>query len=102
MIQISGTTEDVMPLNSLKEKYKAFGWHVIEIDGNNIPQIIDAVKKAKFTAKQKHSPVCIIADTVPGKGVSFIENNYEWHGKAPDKIEAEEALRQLEDERKRI
>jgi len=101
-IQISGSTEEIMPLNGLKEKYKAFGWHVLEINGNNVAEILDAVKKAKQTAKSKKSPVCIIAYTVPGKGVSFMENNFEWHGKTPTKVEAEEALRQLEDERKRI
>jgi len=101
-IQISGSTEEIMPLDGLKEKYKAFGWHVLEINGNKVEEILDALKKAKQTAKSKKSPVCIIAHTMPGKGVSFMENNSEWHGKTPTKVEAEEALRQLEDERKRI
>ncbi|MBW3017106.1 transketolase [Candidatus Woesearchaeota archaeon] len=101
-IQISGSTEKVMPLGKLKEKYKAFGWHVIDINGNSMKEVVEAIKKAKQAAKSKNTPVCIIANTVPGKGVSFIENNYEWHGKPPTDVEAEEALRQLEDIRKRI
>ncbi|OGY92633.1 MAG: transketolase [Candidatus Komeilibacteria bacterium RIFCSPLOWO2_02_FULL_48_11] len=91
-IQISGQTEQVMPLDSLKDKYQAFNWHVIEIDGHNMEEIIAALNKAKSIVER---PVCVIANTIPGKGVDFMEYNYEWHGKAPNTEEAERALRQL-------
>ena len=91
-IQIDGPTEDVMPLDSLKAKYEGFNWHVIEVDGHNIEEIIDACNKAKAIVER---PVCIIAHTIPGKGVKFMEGKYEWHGKPPKSAEAREALRQL-------
>ena len=91
-IQISGQTEQVMPLDSLKDKYQAFNWHVIEIDGHNMEEIIAALNKAKSIVER---PVCVIANTIPGKGVDFMEYNYEWHGKAPNTEEAERALKQL-------
>lgn len=91
-IQIDGFTEDVMPLENLKAKYEAFNWHVIEIDGHNIKQIVEACDEAK-TIYEK--PVMIIAHTIPGKGVDFMEWKYEWHGKPPNLEEAKEALRQL-------
>ncbi len=90
-IQIDGFTEDIMPLDPLKEKYEAFNWKVIEVDGNDIKAFIEAVEKAK----QSEKPVFIIANTVPGKGVSFMENDYTWHGKAPNKEEAVKALEEL-------
>jgi transketolase len=91
-IQIDGPTESVMPLDSLREKYEAFNWHVLEIDGHNIAEIIAACGEAKAITEK---PVCIITHTIPGKGVDFMENNYLWHGKTPNEQEAEEALRQL-------
>lgn len=91
-IQIDGFTEDVMPLESLKEKYESFRWHVIEIDGHNIEQFIDAVNEAKAIYEK---PTVIIAHTIPGKGVSFMENDYSWHGKPPTKEEAVKALNEL-------
>jgi transketolase len=91
-IQIDGYTEDVMPLESVKEKYEAFNWHVIEIDGNNMEQIIDACEYAK-TVYEK--PTMIIAHTVPGKGVDFMEYDYKWHGMPPNKEQAQEALHDL-------
>ena len=91
-IQIDGNTENVMPLDSLKEKYEAFNWNAIEIDGNDIKSFIEAVEKAKSVADK---PTIIIAKTVPGKGVSFMENDYHWHGKTPNKEEAEKALAEL-------
>ena len=81
-IQIDGNTEDIMPLNPLKEKYEAFNWNVIEIDGHNIEQIIDACAQAQAT---QNKPTLIVANTTPGKGVSFMENRYEWHGVPPGK-----------------
>lgn len=91
-IQIDGFTEDVMPLNPLKEKYEAFNWHVLEVDGNNIKAFIDVVNQAKSIHGK---PTVIIAHTVPGKGVDFMENDFAWHGKVPNKDEAEKALSEL-------
>lgn len=91
-IQIDGFTEDVMPLDPLKEKYEAFNWHVLEVDGNNIRAFIDAVNQAKSIHEK---PTVIIAHTVPGKGVDFMENDFTWHGKTPNKDEAKKALSEL-------
>ncbi len=91
-IQIDGFTEDVMPLEPLREKYEAFRWHVIDVDGHSIQSIIDACNEALSVREQ---PVAIIAHTIPGKGVDFIENKFEWHGKPPNKEEAKKALHQL-------
>lgn len=91
-IQIDGFTEDVMPLNDIKAKYEAFNWHVLEIDGHNMQEITDAFEKAKEILEK---PTMIIARTIPGKGVSFMENKPEWHGKPPNKEEAEKALEEL-------
>lgn len=91
-IQIDGHTEDVMPLEPLEEKYKAFNWHVIHIDGHNIEEIIDAVNHARAVYEK---PTVIIAHTIPGKGIDFMENVPEWHGKPPDAKEAKKALNEL-------
>ena len=91
-IQIDGYTEDVMPLEPLRDKYEAFNWHVIEVDGHNIEAIIDAINEAKAVFER---PVMIIAHTIPGKGVDFIEWEYSWHGRAPKPEEAQKALHQL-------
>lgn len=91
-IQIDGYTENVMPLEPLKQKYEAFNWHVLEVDGNNIRSFADAVGQAGAIHEK---PTVIIANTVPGKGVDFMENDYTWHGKPPDKEEAEKALKEL-------
>ena len=91
-IQIDGFTENVMPLESLKEKYESFGWKVLEIDGHNIPEIIKSLNASKSVFVK---PVVIIAHTIPGKGIDFMQWEYQWHGKSPDSKEAEEALRQL-------
>lgn len=91
-IQIDGFTNDVMPLEPLKEKYESFGWHVLEINGHSFEQIVDAVNEAKVIHEK---PAVIIAHTIPGKGVSFMENNYLWHGKPPTKEEAIKALKEL-------
>lgn len=91
-LQIDGTTKEVMNIDPLAEKLRAFGWEVIEIDGHNLNQIREAYGKAK---KVDGKPVAIIANTVKGKGVSFMENNANWHGKAPSKDEAEKALAEL-------
>jgi len=91
-IQIDGMTEDIMPLEPLRAKYEAFNWHVIDIDGNNIQQVLDACGQARAIYEK---PVAIIAHTVPGKGVDFMEFQYEWHGKPPNADEAKRALHQL-------
>ncbi len=91
-IQIDGNTEDIMPLEPLKEKYESFSWHVLEIDGHNIEAIIDACNEAKAIWNK---PVMIIANTIPGKGVDFMEYDYTWHGKPPKPEEAERALKEL-------
>ncbi len=96
-IQIDGFTEDVLPLEPLEEKYKAFGWHVINIDGHNIQQIISACNETKTIINK---PTMIIAHTVPGKDISFMEFITEWHGKSPGDKEATTALEDLEEERK--
>jgi transketolase len=91
-IQTDGFTEDVMPIEPLEDKYKAFGWHVIQVDGHNIEEIIAAVDQARAVYED---PTVIIAHTIPGKGVSFMENKFEWHGKVPSKEEADLALKEL-------
>ncbi|HRN96473.1 MAG TPA: 1-deoxy-D-xylulose-5-phosphate synthase N-terminal domain-containing protein, partial [Candidatus Levybacteria bacterium] len=91
-IQIDGSTEDVMPLETLRYKYEAFNWKVLEIDGHNIRMINDAVREARATHEK---PTMIIAHTIPGKGVSFMENDYTWHGKPPNDEEAKKALKEL-------
>jgi len=98
-IQIDGYTEEIMPLEPLRKKYEAFNWKVIDVDGNNIHHLIDALEEAKTVLEK---PTMILAHTVPGKGVSFMENDYEWHGKPPNKEQAEQSLKELEDWRRRI
>lgn len=91
-IQIDGNTEDVMPLEDLKGKWESFGWHVQEIDGNNIESVIDACSMARAIIEK---PSVIIAHTVPGKGVPFMEYDYHWHGAPPNSEQAREALKKL-------
>lgn len=98
-IQIDGSTEDVMPLEPLADKYRSFNWDVHECDGNDIANFIETVEKAKAV---KGKPHVIIANTVPGKGVSYMEGDYTWHGKPPNKEQADEALRELHNQRERI
>jgi len=80
-MQIDGNVEDIMPLEPFRAKYESFNWHAIDVDGNDIKAFIDAVKNAQAVSDK---PVIIIAHTVPGMGVSFMENNYVWHGMPPD------------------
>ena len=102
-IQIDGMTENIMPLEPLRAKYEAFNWHVLEVNGHNIEQFIDAVEQAKAIYER---PTVIIAHTIPGKGVDFMEFDYLWHGSPPGTVkndpdapppekQAEEALKQL-------
>ncbi len=91
-IQTDGFTEDVMPVDPLKAKYESFGWYVIEIDGHNIEECIDACEKAKAIFEK---PTVIIAHTIPGKGVDFMQWDPAWHAKAPNKEQAKKALKEL-------
>lgn len=91
-IQIDGYTEDVMPLENLKEKWESFGWYVQEVDGNNIESVTSALKLAR---SQTAKPNLIIAHTIPGKGVDFMEYDPAWHGKSPNKEQEEDAIKRL-------
>ncbi len=91
-IQIDGNTEDIMPLGDLKAKYVSFGWEVIEINGNDLGEIVNAFDQAKAI---QGKPILILANTIPGKGVSFMEGDFRWHGKAPNEDEARQALSEL-------
>jgi transketolase len=98
-IQIDGSTEDIMPLEPLADKYRAFNWEVLECDGNDIGAFVATAEKAKTIVGK---PQVIIAHTVPGKGVSYMEGDYTWHGKPPNKEQADEALRELQSQREKI
>ncbi|HUQ85272.1 MAG TPA: transketolase [Candidatus Limnocylindrales bacterium] len=108
-IQIDGPVADIMPLEPFRAKYEAFNWHVIDVDGNDIKAFIDAIREAQNV---KNKPTIIIAHTVPGKGVSYMEGNYKWHGMppglkdvdgAPSKDEqVKVALDEIETEKQRI
>ncbi|MDO8617676.1 MAG: transketolase [Candidatus Uhrbacteria bacterium] len=91
-IQIDGDTEQIMPLEPLREKYEAFNWHVIECNGNDIRDVALAFDTAK-TIHEK--PICIIAHTIPGRGVSYMENNYLWHSQPFKPGQAEQAIEEL-------
>ncbi|PIR40123.1 MAG: transketolase [Candidatus Zambryskibacteria bacterium CG10_big_fil_rev_8_21_14_0_10_34_34] len=91
-IQIEGFTEDIMPLEPLKEKWESFNWDVRTIDGHNFQEIVAAIGEAQAVFTK---PSVIIANTIPGKGVSFMERNYKWHGKPPTKEEGERAIKEL-------
>lgn len=92
-IQIDGNTEDIMPLEPLANKWRAFGWNVIDLDGHNIQAILNEFNQAK---RYQNGPTVLLAHTTPGKGVSFMENKYEWHGKPPNAEEATLALQELQ------
>lgn len=91
-IQIDGMTEDVMPLEPLADKYRAFNWHVLEVNGNDIGAFISAVEEAKAIYEK---PTVIIAHTIPGKGVSEIEFDYHWHGKSPNAEEGKRFIQEI-------
>ncbi len=91
-IQIDGFTEDIMPLESLVDKYKSFNWEVFEVDGHNIREFVSTISEAQAVHQK---PTVIIAHTIPGKGVDFMENKFEWHGKPPNLQEAKTALSEL-------
>jgi transketolase len=98
-IQIDGDTEKVMPLEPLADKMRAFGHHVIEVDGNDMASVLSAFTEAKSL---KGKPICILTRTVPGKGVSFMEGKASWHGMPPNKDQAEQALNELLEQETRI
>ncbi|MBO8168453.1 MAG: transketolase [Thermoanaerobacteraceae bacterium] len=94
-LQIDGPVDEVMSVEPVADKWRAFGWHVIEIDGHDYGQIINALEEARGVSSK---PTIIIARTVKGKGVSFMENEVGWHGSAPNSEEAEKALAELIEE----
>jgi len=98
-IQIDGSTEDVMPLEPFADKYRAFNWEVFACDGNDLAALIEAFERAKAV---KDKPQVIIANTIPGKGVSYMEGDYTWHGKPPNAEQAEIALAELAAARERL
>jgi transketolase len=98
-IQIDGYTEDIMPLEDLAAKYRAFGWYVLEVDGHNVQAVIDALMEAKAIYEK---PTIIIAHTIAGKGVDFMEGDYKWHGNPPNKEQAKIALDELRTMRGKI
>ncbi len=98
-IQIDGFTENIMPLEPLRKKYESFNWHVLDIDGHNIEQFVDSIAEAKAIYEK---PTVVIAHTIPGKGVSFMERDYLWHSKSFKLGEAESALKELRAFRRRI
>ncbi|MGL6313131.1 transketolase [Vibrio sp. WXL103] len=91
-LQMDGTSDQIMPLLSIEDKFRSFGWHVLTIDGHDIEQILTALDTARGT---KGKPTCIVANTVKGKGVSFMEDVRNWHGKAPSEQEYTDARAEL-------
>jgi transketolase len=98
-IQIDGPTEVVMPLDDLRHKWESFNWHVLEIDGNDVEAVIDSANMAKAIVEK---PVVIIAHTIPGKGVDFMEYDFHWHGVPPNHDQAKDALKQIHSLRGKI
>ncbi|MCA9496365.1 MAG: transketolase [Nanoarchaeota archaeon] len=98
-IQIDGNTQNIINFGNLNKKFTAFNWTSIDIDGNNLKQIYTAFNEAK---KNKLKPTCIIANTIPGKGITYMENNYKWHGKAPNEEEKNLAIKELNLEKELI
>jgi len=98
-IQIDGKTEDIMPLDPLADKYRSFNWHVIECNGNDIADVVRAFEEAKSAYQ---SPVVVIAHTIPGRGVSYMENSYLWHSQPFKEGQAEQALSELKEIEKQL
>jgi len=94
-LEIDGWIEDVMGIAPIEDKFKSFNWHTIIIDGHDISQIDEAIKKAKSNIDR---PTVIIGNTIKGKGVSFMENEADWHGKAPNREQMLKALQDIEKE----
>jgi transketolase len=98
-IQIDGRTEDIMPLEPLREKYESFNWHVIECNGNDVSSVVEAFEATKSLFDK---PICILTHNVPGKGVSYMENNFLWHSQPFKTGEAEAAYAELDAARKQL
>jgi transketolase len=96
-VQLDGPTEDIMPLEPLAGKWQAFNWNVLKVDGHDVEGVVTALRRAKAHTQ---GPVVIIAETVKGKGVSFMENSHLWHGRPPNREEFEKALSELGEEDK--
>lgn len=94
-LQIDGSTEDIKPLGDIAKKFEAFGWYVQEIKGHDFQQILESLNGSKKIARKNKQPVMIVAHTTKGKGVSFMENEAEWHGKAPNEEQYKKALQEL-------
>ena len=93
--QVDGPAHEILDVNPIKEKWLAFNWDFREIDGHDMAQILEALQWAR---KSKEKPTIILAQTIKGKGVSFMENQAAWHGKAPNSEQAERALKELQEE----
>ena len=91
-IQNDGFVEEILPEGAVAEKWRAFGWHVVEIDGHDMAQMVKALEESR---EVKGQPAVIVAETIKGKGVSFMENNPAWHGRAPTDEELAQALREV-------
>jgi transketolase len=98
-IQSDGFTEEIMPLEPFRDKYEAFNWHVLEVDGHNIEEFVDAINEARAIYEK---PTVIIAHTTPGKGVDFMEFDFKWHAMVPNKEQAKKALEELKTLRGKI
>ena len=94
--QIDGPVDEVMPLLNLRAKWEAFGWDVLEMDGNNMEEVVKTINLAK-SHSGKGKPVMILAHTIMGKGIDFMENNHKWHGSAPNAEQLANAMSQLEE-----
>lgn len=92
-LQMDGFTDAVMPMEPIDKKFEAFNWDVLTMDGHNMREVVTTIERAKA---MKGKPVCIIADTIKGKGVSYMENIREWHGKSPNKEQYEQAIREIQ------
>lgn len=93
-VQLDGATCDILPMKPLKKKWESFGWRVLEVNGHNVAEILSSLERADQITD---SPVVIIADTIKGKGVSFMEDDHKWHGQAPSKTQYEEAIQELQE-----
>ena len=98
--QLDGFTKDILDVSPLREKFEAFGWHAVEIDGHDFAQVIPSLEDAR--AGKSGKPTCIVANTIKGKGVSFMENNPEWHGVAPKPDQVAAAVAELEAARSKL
>nr|WP_321305670.1 transketolase [uncultured Sphaerochaeta sp.] len=92
-LQMDGFTDEIMPMGSISDKFRSFGWEVLEMDGHNMLDIVLTLEKARLM--QRNKPICIVAQTIKGKGVSFMENIREWHGKAPNEQEYKQAILEI-------